>query len=93
VVSVVAHVATSSYVGMVRAVDAGDLDEARRINAAVIPAIRGIMTRTQGAIAAKAALQILGVLANRTTRPPLVDATDEEIATLRTDLEAAGLAR
>jgi 4-hydroxy-tetrahydrodipicolinate synthase len=91
VVSVVAHVVTSSYVEMIRAVDAGDLDEARRINAAVIPAIRGIMTRTQGAIAAKAALQILGVLAHRTTRPPLVDATDEEIATLRLDLEAAGL--
>jgi 4-hydroxy-tetrahydrodipicolinate synthase len=91
VVSVVAHVATSTYVAMIRAVDAGDLDEARRLNAAVLPAIRGIMTRTQGAIAVKAALQILGVLAHRTTRPPLVDATDEEISTLRMDLKAAGL--
>jgi 4-hydroxy-tetrahydrodipicolinate synthase len=91
VVSVVAHACTAQYVAMVRAVDAGDLSEARRINAAVLPAIRGIMTITQGAIAAKAAMQLLGVIDQRTTRPPLVDATDEEIATLRTDLKAAGL--
>jgi 4-hydroxy-tetrahydrodipicolinate synthase len=91
VVSVVAHVCTPIFVEMIHAVDAGDLDAARRLNAAALPAIRGIMTRTQGAIAAKAALQILGVLAHRTTRPPLVDATDEEIATLREDLKAAGL--
>jgi len=91
VVSVVAHVCAAEYAAMVRAVDAGDLDEARRINAAVLPAVRGIMTRTQGAIMAKAALQLLGVLPNRTTRPPLVDATDDEVALLRTDLTEAGL--
>jgi 4-hydroxy-tetrahydrodipicolinate synthase len=91
VVSVVAHVCTDRYVAMVRAVDAGDLAEARRLNTSVLPAVRGIMTRTQGAIAAKAALELLGVLPHRTTRPPLIDATDEEIATLRTDLKAAGL--
>jgi 4-hydroxy-tetrahydrodipicolinate synthase len=91
IVSVVAHVCAPSYVAMIRAVDDGDLAEARRLNAAVLPAIRGIMTRTQGAIATKAALQLLGVLDHRTTRPPLVDATDEEIATLGMDLKAAGL--
>jgi 4-hydroxy-tetrahydrodipicolinate synthase len=92
VVSVVAHVRAGSYVEMVRAVDAGDLAAARRINNDVLPAVRAIMSRMQGAIAAKAALQLLGVLPQRTTRPPLVDATDEEIATLRTDLMAAGFA-
>jgi 4-hydroxy-tetrahydrodipicolinate synthase len=91
VVSVVAHACTPAYVAMVRAVDAGDLAEARRINAAVLPAIHGIMGITQGAIAAKAAAQLLGLIDERTTRPPLVDATEEEIATLRTDLLAAGL--
>jgi len=90
-VSVVAHACADSYVAMIRAVDAGDLDEARRINAAVLPAIRGIMTRTQGAIMAKAALQLLGVLPNRTTRPPLLDATEDELALLRADLTEAGL--
>jgi len=90
-VSVVGHVCTEQYTAMVRAVDAGDLAEARRINAAVVPAIRGIMTRTQGAIMAKAALQLLGVLSDRTMRPPLVAATDDEVALLRQDLIAAGL--
>src|SRR3954466_11336521 len=90
-VSVVAHACAPEYAAMIRAVDAGDLAEARRINAAVLPAVRGIMTRTQGAIMAKAALQLLGVLSNRTTRPPLVDATDDELALLRTDLTEAGL--
>src|SRR3954469_24271727 len=90
-VSVVAHACASEYAAMIRAVDAGDLDAARNINAAVLPAVRGIMTRTQGAIMAKAALELLGVLSNRPTRPPLVDATDDELALLRADLTEAGL--
>ena len=91
VVSVVAHVCAQDYAALVRAVDAGDLDEARRINAAVLPAVRGIMTRTQGAIMAKAALQLLGVLPQRTVRPPLVEADTDEVALLRADLTEARL--
>ena len=90
-VSVVAHACAAEYAAMIRAVDAGNLDEARRINAAVLPAVRGIMTRTQGAIMAKAALELLGIIPTRTTRPPLVDATDEQVELLRADLVAAGL--
>ena len=90
-VSVVAHACAAEYAAMIRAVDDGDLDEARRINAAVLPAVRGIMTRTQGAIMAKAALELLGIIPTRTTRPPLVDATDEQMQLLRADLMAAGL--
>jgi 4-hydroxy-tetrahydrodipicolinate synthase len=90
-VSVVAHVCAAQYAAMIRAVDAGDVAEARRINAAVLPAVRGIMTRTQGAIMAKAALELLGVIAARTTRPPLIDATEEQLQLLRADLVEAGL--
>ena len=90
-VSVVAHVCADRFAALVRAVEAGDLAEARRINASVLPAIRGIMTRTQGAIMVKAALQLLGLLAHRTTRSPLIDATDEQVALLRGDLTEAGL--
>src|SRR3954453_4717997 len=90
-VSVVAHACAPEYAAMIRAVDAGDLAEARRINAAVLPAVRGIMTRTQGASMAKATLELLGVIAARTTRPPLVDATDEQVQLLRSDLVEAGL--
>jgi len=92
-VSVVAHACAKEYAAMIRAVDAGDLAEARRINAAVLPAIRGIMTRTQGAIMAKAALQITGVLASRAVRLPLVEATEEQMTLLREDLHEAGIGR
>lgn len=92
VVSVVAHVCTRHYVEMVAAVDAGNLAEARRLNAEVLPAVIAIMTRTQGAIMAKAALELTCVLANRTTRPPLVDATAAQVDELRNDLRrVAGL--
>jgi 4-hydroxy-tetrahydrodipicolinate synthase len=92
-VSVVAHACAKEYAAMLRAVDAGDLDEARRINAAVLPAIRGIMTRTQGAIMAKAAAQIVGVLDSRTVRLPLLEATEDQMEILRDDLREAGIGR
>ena len=91
VVSVVAHVAASRYAAMVEAVDAGDLPEAVGIHRELIPAVRAIMTRTQGAIMAKAAAQLAGVLTARTMRSPLVEATEEQVAELRADLVAAGL--
>jgi 4-hydroxy-tetrahydrodipicolinate synthase len=90
-VSVVSHVCSPQHVALANAVDCGELEEARRINATIWPAIVGIMTRTQGAIMAKAALELLGQLSNRTTRLPLVDATAEQVAVLREDLRAAGL--
>jgi 4-hydroxy-tetrahydrodipicolinate synthase len=90
-VSVVSHVCSPQLVAMSEAFDRGDVDDARRINASIWPAIVGIMTRTQGAIMAKAALELLGQLPNRTTRLPLVDATPEQVDVLRDDLRAAGL--
>jgi len=91
VVSVVGHLAAHRYAAMAAAVDAGDLDTARAINAALWPAVRGVMTRTQGAIMVKAALQLTGVIAQRTMRLPLVEATEDEIGQLRTDLVASDL--
>jgi 4-hydroxy-tetrahydrodipicolinate synthase len=91
VVSVVGHLFTPQNVAMIDAVERGDLAEARRINAALVPAVIAIMTRTQGAIMVKAALELAGRIPHRTTRPPLLDATEAEIAVLREDLKAAGL--
>jgi 4-hydroxy-tetrahydrodipicolinate synthase len=91
VVSVVAHVAAAPYAAMVEAVDAGDVAEAIRLHRRLIPAVKAIMTRTQGAIMAKAGVQLTGVLSGRTVRSPLVEATDAQVAELRTDLAAAGL--
>jgi 4-hydroxy-tetrahydrodipicolinate synthase len=91
VVSVVGHVAGDQYRAMLEAVDAGDLAKAREIDRRLIPAVEAIMTRTQGVIAVKAALKLAGVIDHATTRPPLVDATSEQIDWLTTDLKTAGL--
>jgi 4-hydroxy-tetrahydrodipicolinate synthase len=91
VVSVVAHVAAAEYAAMTNAVAAADLPEAIRLHRQLLPAVRAIMTRTQGAIMAKAAAQLVGVLTSRAMRSPLVEATEEQVVELRTDLAAAGL--
>lgn len=91
VVSVVGHVAGRCYREMVDAVAAGDLPTARRTDRRLAPAVRAIMTRTQGAIMAKAALQLIGVVPGRTMRLPLLAATDIELAELAADLRVAGL--
>lgn len=91
VVSVVGHVAGEQYAAMIAAVDAGDLATARSINERLVPAVRAVMTHTQGAITSKAALQLLGVLEHRTVRSPLVAATDDEVEIVRAGLVASGL--
>jgi len=88
-VSVVSHVVTPALVEMVRAFAAGDVLRAREINAQLQPVYAGIF-RTQGVILVKAALRAMG-LPSGPVRPPLVDATPEQVATLRTDLGAAGV--
>lgn len=91
-VSVVAHVAAKQYAEMVRAIDSGDLPRALRIHRTLIPAVRGVMNRTQGAIMAKAAVHMAGTITSRHMRLPLVDATDDQVIQLRKDLAEAGLA-
>ncbi|MGA9101444.1 4-hydroxy-tetrahydrodipicolinate synthase [Aeromicrobium sp.] len=91
IVSVVGHAAAREYADMVAAVDAGDLATARAINERLLPAVRALMTHTQGAITAKVALQLLGVLEHRTVRGPLPEATDDEVALVRDGLVASGL--
>jgi 4-hydroxy-tetrahydrodipicolinate synthase len=90
-VSVVGHVAGRRHVELVAAVDAGDLARARSIGHSLAPAVRGIMTRGQGAVMAKAALHALGVLDNRRMRLPLLPATDEQVRLMRDDLAEAAL--
>jgi 4-hydroxy-tetrahydrodipicolinate synthase len=92
VVSVVGHVAAGDYAAMIRAVDVGDLATAREIDRRLVPAYQAIMTRTQGAIMAKAALELQGLIPSRTVRLPLIPATDDQIRQLRTDMQEAGLA-
>src|SRR5215471_13175668 len=89
-VSVVGHVVGDRLHEMIDAYRAGRVGEARQIHLDVLPVIIGIMTRTQGAIMAKAALGLLG-LPGGFTRLPLVDATPAQLEQLRADLVAGGV--
>jgi 4-hydroxy-tetrahydrodipicolinate synthase len=89
-VSVVGHVVGDRLHEMIDAYRAGRVGEARQIHLDVLPVIIGIMTRTQGAIMAKAALGLVG-LPRWVTRLPLVDATPAQLEQLRTDLVAGGV--
>lgn len=91
IVSVVGHVAGDDYAAMVRAVEAGDLGEALAIYRRLVPVVDALMNRAPGAMMAKAAMQLLGVLDNRAMRLPLVPADDDEVAHLRKALESVGL--
>ena len=91
VVGVTTHVAGDAYAEMVRAVDAGDLATAQAINTKLVPVVRAIMGQTQGAIAAKAAMALLGVISNPDVRLPLTGATDEQVAVIRAALAEFGL--
>jgi 4-hydroxy-tetrahydrodipicolinate synthase len=91
VVSVVGHVAGDLYAEMVASVDKGDLGRAVELHRQVVPTVKALMTLTQGAIMAKAALKELGVIDSATVRLPLVDATPDQVAVLRDALSQSGL--
>jgi 4-hydroxy-tetrahydrodipicolinate synthase len=85
-VSVVGHVAGAHYRAMVEAVDRGDLVEARRIHQSLVPVVDAIMSPSQGAIMAKAALVELGVIESAAVRLPLVESPPEHLEALRSAL-------
>jgi 4-hydroxy-tetrahydrodipicolinate synthase len=91
VVSVVGHVAGVQYAEMVDAVATGDLARAFALYSSLLPLVDVVMGRAQGAMTAKAALQLLGVLDNRNVRLPLVPASDDLVAELREVMTATGL--
>ncbi len=91
IVSVVGHVAGDAYASMVADVDRGDLVGALATYRSLVPVVEAVMTTAQGAMTAKAAMQLLGVLPNRAVRLPLVPADDALVGDLRAVLQRAGL--
>ncbi len=91
VVSVVGHVAGTQYAEMHAAVTAGDLARAFSLYSSLVPLVDAVMGRAQGAMTAKAALQLLGVLDNRNVRLPLVPASDALVAELRDVMTERGM--
>jgi len=91
-VSVVAHVAGRELASMIDAFLAGDHAGALTTYTQLLPAFDAVMgVPNYGATAAKAALQLAGVLDNRTVRGPLLQLDDDEVAALKAGLVAAGL--
>lgn len=91
VVSVVGHVAGRQYAEMVAAVDRGELSEALAIYVDLIPVVDAIMGHAPGVMTAKAALQLMGVLENRTVRLPLVEADNDLVGLVHEALASAAL--
>jgi 4-hydroxy-tetrahydrodipicolinate synthase len=89
VVSVVGHLVGPRLAELIAAVESGDLVKARAVNESLLPIYTGIF-RTQGVIMVKAGLHLLGLPAGP-VRPPLVDATPEQVVQLRRDLIAGGI--
>jgi 4-hydroxy-tetrahydrodipicolinate synthase len=90
VVSVVGHLVGPRLAELVAAVESGDLVKARAVNESLLPVYTGVMGGGQGAMMVKAALNALRLPAGP-VRPPLVDATPEQVAQLRVDLAAGGI--
>ncbi|MFI9643008.1 4-hydroxy-tetrahydrodipicolinate synthase [Micromonospora sp. NPDC051925] len=74
---------------MIEAYDAGETGVALALHRRLLPLFTGIF-RSPGTILVKAGLNAKGLPAGP-VRPPLVDATDDELALLRADCAAAGL--
>jgi 4-hydroxy-tetrahydrodipicolinate synthase len=90
VVSVIGHLVGDRLRELVDAVVVGEPDHAGAIHAGLLPVVAGVF-RTQGVITVKAALTQLGLPAGP-VRLPLVDATEEQLATLLLDLADGGVA-
>lgn len=90
-ISVVAHAAAPVLRTLVDAFDRGDTAAALAAHRRLVPAVVGIMQRMPGVVAAKAALQLQGILGNRLVRSPMIPATPDQIHVLHEDLTEAEL--
>jgi 4-hydroxy-tetrahydrodipicolinate synthase len=90
VISVCSHIIGPQLKQLFAAWNDGKVDEARRVFTELLPLMNVIMTVTASPIPIRAALQMLGVDVGA-PRLPLVPATDQEAATIRSALERAGL--
>lgn len=91
IVSVVGHVAGARLAQLTAAFDAGEHARALEIFRSILPAIDALNGAGFQAVAAKAAVEALGLIPNRHVRLPLVAASDDESDDVRAGVRAAGL--
>lgn len=89
IVSVVSQVAGDIDKRMIDAVDRSDLTAAREAHQQRTPLVTAIMNRMPGAVSAKTALALQGVLPHATMRSPLLAADAEQTRALAEALDAA----
>ncbi|WP_165218405.1 4-hydroxy-tetrahydrodipicolinate synthase [Schaalia sp. ZJ1691] len=81
-VSVVSHVASAHYRKIINLLDDDHVWEARELAYSLRPLVAAIMGTGQGAVLAKYALYLQGVIDTPTVRLPLVGPSEEEITRL-----------
>ena len=91
VVSVTGHVAPRLYRELVDAANAGDFATARAKHFTLDPIQRAVMSRVQGAVAAKTVLHWQGIIPSARVRLPLVAVSDQEAALIKADLAEGGI--
>ncbi len=91
IVSVVSQVSGELEKAMIDAVDRSDLPAAREANRRLVPLVEAIMAHMPGAVAAKAALHLQGVLPHAAMRGPHVAADADQLRMLTAVLDSAGL--
>jgi 4-hydroxy-tetrahydrodipicolinate synthase len=89
VVGVPTHLVGRRTAELIAAYEQGDVAGALRHHRALLPVFTGFF-RTQGVILTKAALRLAG-LPGGPVRPPLLDATEDQVRQLQADLTAAGV--
>lgn len=87
IISVVGHVAAAFFKDLIEAINEGDAARASDIQRQLTPLIDAIMGGGQGAVMAKAALHMMGIIESDTLRLPLVPAEPEGLERLRGALE------
>ncbi len=89
VVGTSTHLNGNETKAMIEAFDSGDHSAAQQLHLRLLPLFTGIF-RTQGTILVKAAMNVRG-LPGGPVRLPLADATEAELAQLRSDCADAGV--
>jgi 4-hydroxy-tetrahydrodipicolinate synthase len=90
-VSVTGHLVADRLRVMLDAYEAGEVAVARELNAGLVPVTTGVMTRTQGVIAVKAALAEQRRAGGGALRMPLQPMDEQGLRVLRVDLAAGGV--
>jgi 4-hydroxy-tetrahydrodipicolinate synthase len=90
VISVCSHIAGPHLKQLFAAWNDGKVDEAQRVFTELLPLMTLIMTVTASPIPIRAALEMVGVRVG-SPRLPLVPATEDEAAAIRSALERAGM--